>query len=136
MTGPEASAAATANSVDDDIAALRGALAGATFRYNSEVVFHLGIEEALRAAGFDPHPEQKVTGGRIDFLVPVAGGRTVGIEVKIKGTARALAQQVDRYALDPGIDGFLIVTTRHDHRAVTGAAAGKPVRVLVVGGLS
>jgi hypothetical protein len=100
------------------------------YNYVDEVGLHVGIEAALRAAGYDPQPEVRLTPhDRIDFLV----GR-VGVEVKIKGTRDALHRQLLRYAASPHVDELLAVTTVRAHRGLPGRIGGKPVTLLVVGG--
>lgn len=104
-------------------------LSACTFRYARETQLHLGIEQALRASGFDPRPEVRIVGGRIDFIVG-----TTGIEVKVKGTAADLATQLARYSAEASLDSLLVVTTRTRHREVPRDLNGKPVRVLLLGG--
>lgn len=103
-------------------------LTSGVYRYSRETQLHLGIEQALTGAGFNPQPEQRIKGGRIDFLV----GR-VGIEVKIKGTAPDLLAQLVRYAASPEVDGLLVASTRIRHRDMPTELNGKPVRVVIIG---
>lgn len=68
---------------------------------------------------------------RIDFLLP--GG--VGVEVKVDGSLLALTRQVHRYAQRVEISALLIVTSRRRLAALPDEMNGKPVRVVVVGGV-
>lgn len=68
---------------------------------------------------------------RIDFLLP--GG--VGVEVKVDGSLPALTRQVHRYAQRAEISALLIVTSRRRLAALPEEMNGKPVRVVLVGGL-
>ena len=71
------------------------------------------VETWLRANG---HPdvirEYRLGGaGRIDFFEPVGvAGYGVGIEVKIKGTKRALVDQLVRYADDRAVKALVVVS--------------------------
>ena len=112
-----------------DMDLIVSALAASSFRYSRETQLHLGIEQCLVAAGFEPKSEQRITGGRIDFLV-----NRVGVEVKIKGTAADLLAQLVRYSVEESIDALLVVTTRVRHRDLPRELNGKPVRVILIGG--
>lgn len=112
-------------------ASLSKVLAGHTYRYASEIGLHLGLEQAMKDAGLTPQPEVRLgKAGRIDFIV----GR-VGVEVKVAGGTEALLRQITRYAHRHELDEILVVTTCRRHRALPETAAGKPVRVHLVGGV-
>lgn len=73
------------------------------------------IAAALQAAGIPFVREQRIGGGEIiDFVVDngarVNGAGGIGIEVKIKGSKRALYRQIVRYC-DLGVLDALIVAT-------------------------
>lgn len=68
---------------------------------------------------------------RLDFLLP--GG--VGIEVKVDGSLAAVTRQLHRYAQRDEITALLVVTSRRRHARLPDVLNGKPVRVVVVGGL-
>lgn len=71
--------------------------------------------------------EVRIAGGIIDFVV---GGDT-GVEIKIKGTAVAIARQVKAYAQEPALTGLVLVTAK---TITLGAVLnGKPVAVLDLG---
>jgi hypothetical protein len=113
-------------------AAISDAVRRGRYTYAQETELHLGLEAAMRAAGFEPVPEVKLNGrDRIDFLI----GR-VGIEVKIKGTRDALHRQVMRYAESPLVDELLVITTVRAHRGLPAEIGGKPLSLLVIGGIA
>lgn len=58
---------------------------------------------------------------RIDFLV--LGG--VGVEVKTKGSARAVGEQLTRYSQCEGVTGLVLVTLRAAHRRAGAHYAGR-----------
>lgn len=93
----------------------------------------LALEEA---PAFAFQREARVTGGIIDFVVMprlsrLHDQRDVGIEVKIKGGAGAIARQLARYALDPGLAGLVFVTARP---VMLGSYLnGKPLAVVHMG---
>lgn len=108
------------------------ALSDKRYRYTNEATLHRGLAAALDQEGVAYEHEVKVIGGRIDFIV-----ERCGVEVKIKGSTAALDEQIERYAVNDHLDEFLIVTTAPIHRrALMHTANGKPVDVLVIGGLS
>lgn len=114
------------------IEAIRVAVRAGSYSYADELQLHLGIETALKQAGFTPTPEVRLTTrDRIDFLID----RT-GIEVKIKGSRDALHRQLLRYASSPLIDELLVVTTVRAHRGLPASIGGKPLDVLVIGGVA
>jgi hypothetical protein len=113
------------------VAAIRDAVRRGRYTYSQETELHLGLEAAMLAAGLVPSPEVALTPrDRIDFLV----GR-IGVEVKIKGTRDALHRQVQRYAESPLVDELLVITTMHEHRGLPATVGGKPLSVLVIGGI-
>jgi hypothetical protein len=93
----------------------------------------LALEEA---PAFMFQREVPVTGGIIDFVVlPLPGRlheqRDVGIEVKLKGGAGAIARQLGRYAQDPGLAGLVFVTSRPV--MLGNSLHGKPLAVVHMG---
>jgi hypothetical protein len=101
------------------------------YRYANEVGLHAGLEQAMLDADLHPRPEVHLgPAGRIDFLVD-----RVGVEVKVAGETEPLLRQLTRYAGRSEIDELLVVTTRRKHRQLPSAVSGKPVHVLVVGGV-
>lgn len=107
------------------------AVSAARYVYVSEVDLHGSLERALVASGLSPEREVRLTHGRIDFTV----GR-VGIEVKVKGTTRDVERQLRRYATDPRVESLVLVTSCRRHRDLAGTVGGKPVAVVVIGGVS
>jgi hypothetical protein len=112
------------------IASVRTAVEAGRYHYGSEADLQHGLDLAFEKARLPWTPEVVCAGGRIDYLVG-----HVGVEVKVKGSADALRRQITRYAADPQFEAFLVVTTRRTHRQVQGIIGGKPVEVLVIGGL-
>lgn len=111
---------------------IEAAVRGGRYCYSQETELHLGLEAALRGAGLDPRPEARLNGrDRIDFLV----GR-VGVEVKIAGSRDAVHRQVLRYAASPVIDELVVITTVADHRGLPTTIAGKPLSVVLIGGIA
>lgn len=110
---------------------ISAAIRRCAFSYAQETDLHLGIEAVLKDVGYSPLSEVRITGGRIDFIVD-----QVGIEVKVKGTRDALHRQLLRYAESPRIAELLVVTTVRAHRGLPESVGGKPLSVLVVGGVS
>lgn len=111
--------------------AVAAAIASHGYRYTNEHQLHVGLAAAMAAAGLDPHPEVRLgDAGRIDFLVD-----RVGVEVKVAGETEPLLRQVTRYAHRDEIDELVVVTTRRKHRALPDTVAGKPLQVVMVGGV-
>lgn len=67
------------------------------------------IAERLENYGVGLVREMPVTGGVIDFFVPVIGA---GIEVKIKGAGLAIRRQLAGYADDARIAELVLVTAK------------------------
>lgn len=89
-------------------------LARTSIRATDEVEIQGAIERALIAAGLDVLREVDVgEAGRIDFEVP---GLRLGIEVKVKGSAKDVTEQLSRYADTGRYDVVLLVTTLRRHR--------------------
>ena len=99
------------------------------FRFTDERELQDGIEAVLSEAGVSFKREAAVTGGTIDFLVG-----SIGIEVKVDGSAANLIRQVWGYAKDVKIGAILVVTTRAQHRGALTEARGKRVDVLHLAG--
>lgn len=78
------------------------------FNFNNERQLQDGIEEILRAEGHAYQREVRLNArDRIDFLV-----ETVGIEVKVAGSAVHLLNQLARYAEHDEVGSLLVVTNR------------------------
>jgi hypothetical protein len=114
-----------------DVDAVRAAFRSKRHRYSNEIELHHSLAATLVEAGIEFEREVKIVGGRIDFLIG-----DLGVEVKVGGSAAALARQVARYTAEPRVGRILIVTTRPVHRAVHGTANEVVVDVLVIGALS
>lgn len=112
----------------DEVAALIRSYA---FRYSSEGMLQEGLAGALTDAGLDVAREVRLTRrDRIDLLV----GR-VGVEVKVNGSVRDVARQVERYLASELLDGLVVVSARVRHVSLHGLEfGGKPVRVVTIAG--
>lgn len=116
-----------------DLRALAALLEGYRFDAGSEDSVQRGIAAVLAEKGVLFRREVPVPGGRLDFLVDVAGG--TALEVKIEGSTASLIRQLGRYAELESVRALLVVTTRHRLAQVPREIAGKPVRVaLLLGG--
>jgi hypothetical protein len=107
-------------------AAIVAALSQQRLPCHDEKALQAAVSDALQAAGIDHQREVPVTGGIIDVL---AGA--VGIEVKIKGQGREIYRQVGRYAEDPRIDEFIVVSGKA--LALPPMVGGKRCRIVSVG---
>jgi hypothetical protein len=93
------------------------------YLFNTERELQDGIGVVLENARIDFTREVELSeDDRIDFMVG-----SVGIEVKIKGTANALLRQLHRYAQHPEITALIVVTTRVRHFDLPKELSGKPV---------
>lgn len=113
-----------------DVDAVANLIRAHRFRYSSELMLQTGIAGALTEVGETVEREVRLnTRDRIDLMV----GR-VGIEVKVNGTARDVARQVERYLASPLLDGIVVVSARVRHVGLHGDFGGKPVRVVTLAG--
>lgn len=99
-------------------------------RLSTETEKRLQADMALRFddAFLDFEREVPVAGGIIDFLIRVSAvgePNAIGIEVKISGAANDVFRQIDRYAADPRIASFVLVTAKP--LAIPPLIGGKPV---------
>ena len=116
-------------------------LAGKRFPLEDEKQTQAAMADALAAAGLHAEREVPVNRGVIDFVVtfsephapPLRGMRFrhIGIEVKIKGGAAAIARQITGYAAEDGLDGIVLATSRP--MAMPVEIKGKPVVVIDLG---
>ncbi|WP_174774606.1 MULTISPECIES: DUF6085 family protein [unclassified Cryobacterium] len=115
----------------DSIAAL---LSDSHVTYANEDDLQAGLHAALTAAGIASTREVRLSDGisRIDL---VCG--TVGIEVKIKGSAASVYRQLKRYSLCDELSALILVTTKASHHPIAQELNGKPVLLvsLIEGGL-
>lgn len=76
--------------------------------------------------------ELPIVGGVIDFLViDHPGPGATGIEVKIKGHARDIAKQIERYAAEPMLAGIVVASAKA--LRLPAEIGGKPVVVVDLG---
>jgi hypothetical protein len=110
-----------------DAATLVALLRRHRFTFASEAELQTGVAEVLRAAGIAF--EREVTIGardRIDFLVG-----SVGIEVKINGSADNLIRQLSRYAQAAVVSELLVVSSRCKLTGgLPSSLSGKPIVAL------
>lgn len=105
-------------------AAIASVIAGNHLTYANEDDLQAGIDSLLALAGFNATREVRLSDrlSRIDLM-----SGTVGIEVKIKGSAASVTRQLKRYAECPEIDALILVTTKASHHQTPGLMNGKPV---------
>lgn len=117
------------DALDQVVAAVRAR----RFRHVHEDELQLGIAEVLAAAGLEAEREVRLSPrDRIDFLVG-----TVGVEVKVAGTAAAAKRQLERYAESDRVEELVLVTDRVQAGAQPATINGKPLRVVaLLGGLA
>lgn len=110
-----------------DIERLAAALSRTRFLVDDEKRLQADIAAALTAKGLAYKREVRLSAADvIDFLV----GR-VGIEVKIKGTKRAILRQVERYSGSERLDSIILLTSLA--LGLPESINGKPVRIVSIG---
>lgn len=111
--------------------AITTALRRHRFRFTSEAELQAGIALALESEELPVAREVELfPGSRIDFLV----GR-VGVEVKVDGSLGAVTRQLHRYAESDRVDALVLVSSRNRHARQPGSMSGKPLRVVILGGM-
>ena len=99
------------------------------FRHTSEADLQRAIAQILTKHDIPFEKEKTLSRTeRIDFLLE--GG--VGIEIKVHGSATAVARQLQRYAKCDQIRSLVLLTSRIQAGAQLDAYLGKPVKVLNV----
>ena len=93
---------------------VRDALFARRILITNEMRVQIDVGRAFAAAGLDFTSEVDLGNGRIDFLVR-AGDERIGVEIKIKGSARDVHRQLARYVKTDQIDRLVLVTS-HAHR--------------------
>lgn len=103
------------------------AIASWKYDLSDEIRTQDQIGGALKAANIPFDREVKLTDSdRIDFMCG-----TVGLEVKLKGQARAIFRQIQRYSASPRVTQIIVVTART--LGMPKSVGGKPVHVLALG---
>lgn len=94
------------------------------FNYRNEKELQDGIEEVLKAEGFD-HVRECPLGdaGIVDFMV----GGFLAVEVKIKGSPTEVARQVLRYVARDEVKAVMLVTSRSALSVLPRSLMGKEV---------
>lgn len=106
------------------------ALRRARYRRATEALFQADIAEVLeKLVGTSGFTKEAKIGPRerIDFMVE--GG--IGIEAKIKGDARAIYRQLERYAACDEITGLILITGKA--MGCPDTINGKPVHMVRLG---
>ena len=117
-------------SIDRLLKSIVRALSNVRFHVTDEIELHSQLENALSDMLITSREYRLDAKNRIDFLVEdfdVA----VGVEVKVKGTKKAIYRQLERYATFPTIDALVLVTA-----VAIGLPAtinGKPLVVVSLG---
>ena len=94
------------------------------FRYSEEEDLQEGIAAVLTAAGLDVQREVHLDErDRIDLLVG-----SIGIEVKVAGSAEDAFRQLARYARHPEIEHLVLVTSQYQR--LVKEVAGKPLTTI------
>lgn len=97
--------------------------------YATERDLQDAVEDALSGAGLVVGREVSLNArSRIDFLVD-----DVGVECKINGAWRTVAQQLERYAAFDRIGSLVLVTTRNLHSNIPLSMSEKPILVHRIG---
>lgn len=110
-----------------ELEAIQRVLSLARFPLNSEKDLQAAIEMHLAYSGVDFSREHNLGGGDIvDFMI---GG--VAVEVKIKGSRRAIFRQCERYASHESVEAILLVT--NVAMGFPAELRGKPTAVLNLG---
>ena len=87
-----------------------------------------GLEKLFQDAGFQVDREVEVAPGSfIDFRSDAG----IGIEVKLKGSARAIHRQLERYAKSGELTGLILATNRA--MGTPTSIEGLPIRVASLG---
>jgi hypothetical protein len=99
-------------------------LRGHRFRFTDEDQLQEGITAVLERAGFSPQREVRLgAADRIDIMVG-----SIGIEVKIAGSATGVFEQLQRYAAHEEITALVLVTSKYQR--LPDEAGGKPLSTI------
>jgi hypothetical protein len=111
----------------EDVERITGHILAARFRFASERDLQQGLLSVLRGHGESVCPEVRLSDrDRIDFLV----AKTIGIEVKTKGSRSDVVLQLMRYAEHDAIDALILVTTRAQLANMPPTMNSKPIHVI------
>jgi len=103
------------------------ALKGKRFELHNEKALQAQVEQALKATCWPHQREVRLSPADIiDFMV-----LDVGIEIKIKGTPKAIYQQCERYCAHEAVTSLLLLTNKQSLLPPT--INGKPTHVLNLG---
>lgn len=89
------------------------AIKGQRFDLQNEKELQKQIGESLSSTGLIYSREHQLSKKDIiDFFLPDEGKAGIGLELKIKGTAKAIYKQLDRYCQHHEITHIILVTNR------------------------
>jgi hypothetical protein len=100
------------------------------FPVSVEKAMQDAVESALLAEKLEFRREVTRGADRIDFVVG-----SVGVELKVKGSAGEVQRQLERYALWEDLTELVLVTSKGAHRALPSVVGGKPLIVNVTRGV-
>ncbi len=116
------------NAASTDIA---GILSSYQYRWANESDLQDAIEQVLITNQVEYEREFRLSRmDRPDFFID-----GLVIEVKVVGSVPVVARQLQRYARHESVQHVLLVSAKRAHRQCEGSLQGKPVKVIVVGGL-
>ena len=91
------------------------------------------VHHVLNALGCVHKREYRLDArSRVDFYLPE---QKIGIEVKTAGRPNEIMRQLQRYNECDQIKGVILITSRSRHTDIPEMLAGKPVRVVFIGGI-
>lgn len=118
--------------MDTTLPQLLAALKGKRFDLQDEKVLQRQVAEALDAAHLVFQREVRLSPNNIiDFLVADRGWADIGIEVKLKGSPKAIYAQCLRYCQFAEVGQLLLLTNKAIHLPAT--IHNKPAHVLNLG---
>jgi len=110
-------------------AAVALAIDSVKYRYVTEHDLHNSVETVLEQHAYTVLREHHIPGGRLDLYLP---DQRIAVEIKTSSTGfRPMLRQVATYALDPTVDGVVLVTNRARHAEMPSTIEGVPVEVVV-----
>ncbi len=91
------------------------------------------VRHVLNALKYKYQQEHRLDArSRVDFYLPE---QKIGIEVKTAGSPSKVMKQIQRYNECDQIKGMILITSRSRHTDIPEMLAGKPVRVVFIGGI-
>lgn len=115
----------------NEIDALISLLRSYRFRFTCEADLQRGLEAVLRTRKDVVREHSFDEENRADFFIPSLG---LAIEVKTRGSAAAVLEQVSRYSSLPQVRAVLVVSSRIQLAHLPVTLNDKPLRVLTLAG--